>query len=118
MKHEYKAFYRIETSKISSSLYPEFAKPFKRRMSQIGWVTMKVILRTALLNVYNNNGYTIMALCLDKMLNLPNTLDGASIYAPIIDFYSKEALSQLNLFFFKKFYNLRSPRFNNAINES
>jgi hypothetical protein len=83
-------------------------------MSQIGWVTVKVILRTALLIFHNNYEYIIRSLCLNKMLNLPNTLDCASIHTSRMDFYSKEALPQLNLSSSVKFYNLNSLRFNNT----
>jgi hypothetical protein len=88
-------------------------------MSQISWVIVKAMLRTALLNFHNNYEYIIKALCLSKMLNLPNTLDCVSIHTLIIDFYSKEVLSQLNLSFFEKFSNLNSFRLNNTtINEN
>jgi hypothetical protein len=90
------------------SLHPEFAKPLERHTSQIGWITMKVILKTALLNAHNNCEYTIRALCLDKMPSLSNALDCASIHSYIIDFYSKEALSRLNFSFFATLSNLNS----------
>jgi hypothetical protein len=73
------------------------------------------MLRTALLNVHKNHEYNLRDLCLDKVLNLPNTLDCATIHTPIIDFYSKEVLSRLNLSFFKKFSNLNSLRFKNTV---
>jgi uncharacterized membrane protein len=93
MKHEYKTFYKTEILKtLSSSFCPEFAKPFERRMSQIGWITVKVTLRAVLLIFHNNYEYIIRSLCLNKMLNLSNTLDCVS-HTSRMYFYSQEALS-------------------------
>ena len=49
-----------------------------------------------------------------KCIKLPNGLDYASLNALMIDFYSEEALSQLNVSFFEKFSNLKSLRLNNV----
>ena len=102
------------TQNVRHDHISEYIKALERRMSQPGWIYVKVTLKMAQLNVQNSYEYPVKALCLHKMRNLPNGLDCASVNALMIDYYSEKAFSQQNVSFFGKFSNLTSLRFNNT----
>jgi hypothetical protein len=77
---------------------------------------MKVILKKAQLNAQNYHDSHLRALCWEKVVSLPNRLDGASVNSLILmEFSLKSALSRLNVAFFEKFYNLKSLSFCNIV---
>ena len=99
----------------NTSFILNYIKAVERRMSQPGWIYMKVALKIAQLNAQNSYEYPIKALCLYKMSNLPNVLDSTSVNAlMLMNFYSKQAFSQQNVSFFGKFSNLTSLKFNDT----
>ena len=102
------------TQNVRMYSIPKYIKALERRMSQPGWICVKVTLKIAQLNVQNSYEYPVKTLCLSEVLNLPNGLDCANVNALMIDCYSENAFSQQNVSFFGKFSNLTSLRFNDT----
>ena len=88
-------------------LEPQHVKALERRMSQIGWVRVKVTLKIALLNVQDSYEHPIKALYLKAPFKMVNGLDCASLNALIMEFPFSKELVEPNLSC-EKFSNLKS----------
>ena len=81
-------------------------KVFQCRMSQSGWVSVKVTLKIVSIDPQNNYEHPIRALCLNDSFQLPNRLDCASLNTLIISFSQKKTIP--NISFLEKIPNLES----------
>jgi len=95
----------------------EYIRKSEQLMDQIGWVTVKTILKTALVSPHNSYTHSVRGLRLMSTSHLPIGINPADLNAFVMEFNFNER-HLLNLSLFKTFENLMLLKLSNITFES